>query len=343
MELFARYELVKNQEGYTLVLYAEKQTSEFAEEFFGGLKRGGKELKKDSLAYLQHYIEENFKDIKINTVKIMLGSLLLATIAYGGAGDRMIGTAETPVSQMPISQGPVKESSLSQEPESQTPVNQAPADQGQQTEADKPANMGTGRDNAGQAEVPGAASTGLVLVNKTHPLSSGYVPERLVYPQVVAPDKSKTMMTPEAAKALEKLFKEAQAEGIELAAISGYRSYSRQEAIFASNIQKYGSAEAANQFSARPGQSEHQTGLAMDVSSASMNYTLQQAFQDTREGQWLKANAAQFGFIIRYPKGKEDITGYQFEPWHIRYVGQSTATAVSSSGLTLEEYLAGEK
>lgn len=337
MELFARYELVKNQEGYTLVLYAEKQTSEFAEEFFGGLKSSGKALKKDSLTYLQHYIEENFKGIKIDTVKIMLGSVLLATIAYSGAGDQAVSTQRPPV-QAPVSQSPVQETPISQAPVTQKPVEQVQ----QQPEASVTPNTGTkGNDSGNRPETPAVGSANLILVNKVHHLSSGYVPSKLVYPQVAAPNKSKTLMTPEAAKALENLFAKAKEEGIQLAAISGYRSYSRQESIFASNIQKYGSAEAANQFSARPGESEHQTGLAMDVSSASMNYTLQQSFQDTPEGQWLKENAAQFGFIIRYQKGKEAITGYQFEPWHIRYVGQGTAMAITSSGLALEQYLSG--
>lgn len=126
--------------------------------------------------------------------------------------------------------------------------------------------------------------------------------------------------------------------GIELAAVSGFRSYERQAAIFANAVQRKGEVEA-NRVSARPGQSEHQTGLAMDVSSASVGYALVEAFGETVEGKWLAQNAPKYGFIIRYPKGKEHITGYRYEPWHLRYVGVEHAMKISQRGLTLEEYL----
>jgi D-alanyl-D-alanine carboxypeptidase len=98
--------------------------------------------------------------------------------------------------------------------------------------------------------------------------------------------------------------------------------------------------EVANKTTAYPGQSEHQTGLAMDVSSASVNYQLLESFGETTEGIWLAENAPDFGFIIRYPKGKEEITGYSYEPWHLRYLGIETALQVSARGITYEEYLA---
>lgn len=97
--------------------------------------------------------------------------------------------------------------------------------------------------------------------------------------------------------------------------------------------------EAANQFSARAGESEHQTGLAMDISSKSVNFSLTQSFAQTREGKWLEENASEFGFIIRYPEGKEHITGYQFEPWHLRYVGKNPSLEIASRNITLEGYL----
>jgi hypothetical protein len=141
-----------------------------------------------------------------------------------------------------------------------------------------------------------------------------------------------------AAQALEQLFARAAAEGIELAGVSAYRSYPRQATIFRENWEQ--DPEEANRSSARPGESEHQTGLAIDVSSPSVNYVLTQAFGETEEGRWLAQNAADFGFILRYPQGKEDITGYLYEPWHIRYVGRPAAEAIAQSGLTLEEFLA---
>ena len=89
----------------------------------------------------------------------------------------------------------------------------------------------------------------------------------------------------------------------------------------------------------KPGQSEHQSGLAADVSSPSVNYALTESFGKTDEGIWLAQNAHKFGFIIRFPDGKESITGYLYEPWHIRYVGESVATEIYAKDLTLEEYL----
>ena len=91
--------------------------------------------------------------------------------------------------------------------------------------------------------------------------------------------------------------------------------------------------EAADTYSARAGHSEHQTGLAFDLNS------LEESFGETREGIWLREHCWEYGFIIRYPKGKESITGYMYEPWHVRYLGKSAAKSVFESGLCLEEYL----
>lgn len=181
----------------------------------------------------------------------------------------------------------------------------------------------------------------LKLVNKQNKLPANYVPYDLVVPNVPFPFTEyhpKKLMRRDAAAALEDLFRKAKQDQINLYATSGYRSYQRQEEIFNSNVRKHG-FEAANQFSARPGESEHQTGLAMDVTSPTVNFQLTQYFGQTREGRWLKENAPQFGFIIRYPKGKEYITGYQYEPWHLRYVGRPSASEVAVRNITLEEFL----
>ncbi|GAB4075102.1 hypothetical protein GCM10028778_26050 [Barrientosiimonas marina] len=181
----------------------------------------------------------------------------------------------------------------------------------------------------------------LALVNKDHVLPDGFKPLNLVEPDVQFPfDESlpKKQMRQAAATALEDMFQAANEEDLELFAQSGYRSFDRQDAIFASNVRESGE-EAANQFSAKPGESEHQTGLTMDVTSSEVNFKLVEDFGDTAEGKWLKKNAADYGFIIRYPKGKQAITGYQYEPWHLRYVGEEAATAIMEQELTLEEYL----
>ncbi len=122
------------------------------------------------------------------------------------------------------------------------------------------------------------------------------------------------------------------ASGYEMKIVSGFRSYSKQEGTFAYWASIDG-AEVASTYSARPGHSEHQTGLAMDITS------LSQSYGKTAEGKWLAANCHEYGFIIRYPKNKTDITGYMYEPWHVRYLGKSTAKLVHDSGLSLEEFL----
>lgn len=181
----------------------------------------------------------------------------------------------------------------------------------------------------------------LALVNKENALPEGFEPLNLVVPEVRFPFEDflpKKQMRQVAATAMEDMFKAADEAGLELFAQSGYRSYDRQDAIFAANVQEHGE-KAANNFSARPGESEHQTGLTMDVTSEDVNFQLTTDFGETDEGKWLKQNAADYGFIIRYPKDKEAITQYQYEPWHLRYVGQKAATDIMEEGITLEEYL----
>lgn len=180
----------------------------------------------------------------------------------------------------------------------------------------------------------------LVLVNKEFNLPADYIPPDLVVPDIpFLMNDERRYMREEAARALEELVAAAKEDQVELVGISGYRSYITQERIFANNVKRRGSEEIANKSSARPGQSEHQTGLAMDVSSASVDYALSQMFSDTKEGQWLVKNAPEYGFIIRFPKGKEHITGYIYEPWHLRYVSVEHAKVISEENLTLEEYL----
>ncbi len=181
----------------------------------------------------------------------------------------------------------------------------------------------------------------VVIANKEYRLPRDYVPQNLVIPDVDFTFEEyhpKKLMRSDAAKNLEELFKQAERDGIELYAISGYRSYDTQEYIFTSKVMDRG-VYVANMTSAKPGESEHQTGLAMDVTSPSANFALTQYFGETREGRWLKVNAPKYGFIIRYPQGKESITGYSYEPWHIRYVGESAARFIMAEKMTLEEYM----
>lgn len=180
-----------------------------------------------------------------------------------------------------------------------------------------------------------------ILVNKEMNLPADYVPGDLVRPKVRFvfgdQDVEKSYLRKEAAEALERMFQVAESEGIYLFASSGYRSYSRQETIFQTKVNQVGE-EKALEVVAYPGQSEHQTGLAMDITSQSNNFQLTESFAVTPEGKWLAENAHRFGFILRYPKGKEDITGYSYEPWHFRYVGEEYAKIIYENNWTLEEF-----
>ncbi|MBH0228682.1 D-alanyl-D-alanine carboxypeptidase family protein [Halobacillus yeomjeoni] len=179
-----------------------------------------------------------------------------------------------------------------------------------------------------------------VVVNKQRKLPEGYMPPNLVIPDVpfyFSEDLPKKKMRSEAAQALEKMFAAAEKDGVELVAASGYRSYDRQKTIYQGYVNQYGE-EKANTFSAKPGTSEHQTGLAMDITSAQLAFKLDQSFRQTDEGTWLAEHAHEFGFIIRYPKGKDEITGYTYEPWHLRYVGEEISTDIHKQELTLEEF-----
>ncbi len=157
---------------------------------------------------------------------------------------------------------------------------------------------------------------GILLVNKKYHLPSNYNPgvDRAAY------------------QALEKMQNDARGLGYNLTMVSGFRSYWTQQAIYNRNVQMDGE-ELANTYSAKPGESEHQSGLAFDVGAIDDN------FGETPQGKWLHENCHKYGFILRYLKGKENITGYKYEPWHIRYVGVEVATKIYEKGITLEEYL----
>lgn len=184
----------------------------------------------------------------------------------------------------------------------------------------------------------------LVLVNKHRKLPDGYIPKDLTKPNVpfTSPkDKEKTLLRKDAATALENMFQSAKEQGLELTAVSGYRSYKRQQSLHNMYIKRQGKAKAES-VSAVPGTSEHQTGLTMDISSASAKYQLEPIFGETKEGKWVASHAHEFGFVIRYLEDKTDKTEYAYEPWHIRYVGNPYATYLYQHHLTLEEAM-GEK
>ena len=177
----------------------------------------------------------------------------------------------------------------------------------------------------------------MILVNRDYTLSSTYEPDDLIKPDV-RHDSSAILMREEAAHALEELFAAAQDEGLHLIAASGYRSYRTQELIYQRKIKNTGSVEKASLLVAPPGASEHQLGLAMDLKCKTVQ-NLNSSFAKSKEGQWILENAHQFGFIIRYKEEWTDITGYAYEPWHIRYVGKTHAKIIHDLDIPLEEYI----
>ena len=176
-----------------------------------------------------------------------------------------------------------------------------------------------------------------VVVNKQRPLNpEGFYPADLRAPQV--PYEAYEQRA-DAATAIEQMFATfLQETGLEMESISGFRSYDSQVSIYNGWVNSLGQ-EQADLVSARPGHSEHQTGLAIDIGSIPAHCSLEECFSETTQAQWGAANAYRFGFILRYPADKTAITGYAYEPWHFRYVGVDLATDMNNQGIaTLEEY-----
>lgn len=173
----------------------------------------------------------------------------------------------------------------------------------------------------------------LVLVNKNNKLTKSFVPPLLqkINTKYAYDEK---YLRKEAKIAFEKLSKAALKQNYHITAVSAYRSFDYQENLFQNYVKEYGKKYALK-CSAKPGHSEHQTGLAVDVMGSNKDYNL---FEESKEFEWMKENAHKYGFILRYPKGKEKITGFKYEPWHYRYVGIYVATIIYQEDLTLEEF-----
>ena len=172
-------------------------------------------------------------------------------------------------------------------------------------------------DNGYGKEIPGPTYIkGILIVNKTYSLPDGF-----------ATGNDSTALA-----ALRELQSGANQAGYSIPLLSGFRSHQKQIELYNRYVARDGK-DAADTYSARPGHSEHETGLTFDIGAVDDNYG------ETAPGKWLASHAHEYGFIIRYPKGKEHITKYQYEPWHVRYVGVEHATKIYENQLTLEEYL----
>lgn len=174
-----------------------------------------------------------------------------------------------------------------------------------------------------------------ILVNKHNYLKEDYVPENLKSLSSTYA-LSNMKMVEEAANAFESLSKDASKENYKIIAMSTYRSYEYQVDLYNKYVKSDGK-DAADTYSGRPGNSEHQTGLAVDVYNQTETYT---NFEKTEEYDWMQENAYKYGFILRFPKDKENETGYEFESWHYRYVGKDIAKYIHKHNITLEEYIA---
>lgn len=183
-----------------------------------------------------------------------------------------------------------------------------------------------------------------ILVNRENPLDKHYLPDCLIatdenennFHNYINPN-NKPQVSPIVMDDLSKMILAAQKEGLNIVVDSGYRSYEYQQEVWNHNLQEKG-LEHTEKFVAPPGTSEHQTGLAIDFACFRNDEYLDDLTENDPELIWLMQNAHQYGFILRYPKGKEDITGYNFEPWHFRYVGINLSKYIYENNLTLEEF-----
>ncbi|MCM3638326.1 M15 family metallopeptidase [Sporosarcina luteola] len=233
-----------------------------------------------------------------------------------------------PVEEKPIEEEPpaeVKEPETKEPEKNVTPVKPAPKKEEKPKVTAKPP---TSPNKSGYIEgqqLPDKPTVinGILIANKKYPL-----------PRTYAPGEST-----EARAAFDEMAAEAKLSGINLTAFSTYRSYDYQVTLYERYVNKDG-VEAADRYSARPGYSEHQTGLAFDIGEVNYEkYWASFKFGETEAGKWVAANAYRYGFILRYPVGKEDITGYRHESWHFRYVGKEIAEEIFKRNITLEEYL----
>lgn len=198
---------------------------------------------------------------------------------------------------------------------------------------------------AGSLLVSGALTTAaphndesglLFLQNRQWRVSRYYEPETVI---ADVPGQLRQMRA-DAAAALEEMFAACRAEtGVTLKAVSGYRSYQRQATIYQNKLDRVGTRERADQYVARPGASEHQLALAMDIGQKSDDVNLTTSFGRTKGGKWVAENCWRFGFILRYQEGWEDVTGYEFEPWHVRYVGKEYARRIHEADMPMETFL----
>ena len=245
-----------------------------------------------------------------------------AALALAGcaAGAPATETPPAPVTMTPTASAPASSPPASATPTPSAPSSAAPVEA---------APSARPKDNRTAAQRSKAfVVNGIPVISKKHPINAGYRRSSVTTPHG---------LTRETQAALTRMIAAARAKGVRVRVRSAYRNYALQAQILSSKIREYGSETLARRYNAAPGRSEHQTGLAVDLWDG---VTWGVGVRNTRVGKWLWANAWRYGFILRYPNGKEKITGYAFEPWHYRYIGTAAAKDFGpNTNLTLEEYL----
>lgn len=257
-------------------------------------------------------------------LKVIIGSLVILVVLMIAVIGFMF-TREEEVSEEPIQneqldvETEVQEEELEEQVDESTEVEEGQKDEEEQEDVE----LDNGYIVGQTLPTEPTFIDGVIIANKKYPLPKDFAPGENV----------------EARAAFEMMAQDAKKQGFELVAFSTYRSYEYQQTLYDRYVERDGKDEA-DKSSARPGYSEHQTGLAFDIGEKGKeNLWLTEEFGETEAGKWLAENAHNYGFILRYPKGKEHITGYIYESWHFRYLGVELATRVKESGLTLEEYL----
>ncbi len=273
-------------------------------------------------------VVQPFRRRRIIALSIVISMLAGGAVAAGALTAATVPRHAGPVDdQAPL---PSDEPTVTAAP-ARTPVRAAP------TGAPEPAPVPTFDRAARSLDDPASLWT---VVDKTRPLNpTDYAPADLV--EVPVAHVWRPLLRREAADAVVSLFAAFEAEtGLQLQSHSAYRSYATQVDLYDRDVATNGQS-VADTSTARPGTSEHQTGLAIDISALPGNCSLDTCFGDTVQGQWLAQNAWRFGFLLRYPADKVEITGYAYEPWHFRYIGNDLAAEMHTTGLaTLEEFFA---
>ncbi|MGZ4135372.1 MAG: M15 family metallopeptidase [Tumebacillaceae bacterium] len=274
------------------------------------------------------------RQLKAISGYLLAGSVLM----FVGCSNPLTATT---IANAPVSPTQTKEQTPNSTPDTKTTTGQktTPTKPSTNKTAEKPTSTNSKTDAVHVVSDPASV---MVLVNKQNALPADYSPANLIddpnVPFIFSGKDEKRLMRKDMAEALEKMIAAAKKDGVGLAGVSAYRSYNTQKSLFNYYVQTQGE-EHARRYSAVPGTSEHETGLAIDLSGSTGKCAADDCFGGTPEANWIATHCADYGFIVRYPQGKESITGYAYEPWHVRYVGVDVAKEITSKGLTLEEYL----